>query len=341
VVNQNKGSAEGVINLTVGHNKYKIKRRTEKYTKRLYGKESQEARVILDFSKKDMASGEYQSLNGITRNETDKAIRKSFGSVDDFLLTSYASQMGSLAFVEEGNTKRKEILAKFLDLELFDMKYRYAKDEAKELLGYLKTMESVDYATEIEQCKEALSEVRTQISEQDKKCKRLANKKERTTRQISEIRKEIENVPASLMNISNVLDVLEKKSNDLLYLERDVGNYRLDAEEILEEVSLLENKNEKVDAFEMRRKVSRAEELRGDIAALQQQLEKALEEQESANDTAQCPECGAELDHKSEFERQIATFQELIDEKAKKQKECDAEDGATHKRCIRHFGQPH
>jgi len=325
VVNQNKDTAEGVINLTVGHNKYKIKRRTEKYTKRLYGKETKEARVILDFSKQDLASGEEQSLNGITRNETDKAIRKSFGSVDDFLLTSYASQMGSLAFVEEGNTKRKEILAKFLDLELFDMKYRYAKDEAKELLGYLKTMEDVDYNTEIEQCKEALSDVRQQISEQDKKCKSFARKKEKTTKQISEIRREIDSVPESLMNISNVLGVLKEKSDDLFYLEKEISNLQTDKEVALGDIVHLEQKTDGIDAFEMRRKVSRAEELRGDIVALQQQLEKVLEEQESASDTMQCPECGAELDHKSEFDRQIETFQELIASKAKKQKACEAD----------------
>lgn len=325
VVNQNEDNAEGIVNLTVGHNKYKIRRRTEKYTKRLYGKESKEARVILDFSKVDLASGEEQSLNGITRNQTDKAIRKSFGSVDDFLLTSYSSQMGSLAFVEEGNTKRKEILAKFLDLELFDMKYRYAKDEAKELLGYLKTMENVDYDTEIEQSREALVDVKQRISEQDKRCKSLTKKKEKTNKQILEIRREIESVPASLMNISNVLGVLKEKSDDLLCLEKDISNLRLDKENVLKDIGVLEEKTENVDAFEMRRKVSRAEELKGDILSLQKQLEKVLEEQENASDTMQCPECGAELDHKSEFDRQIETFQELIANKAKKQKACEAE----------------
>ncbi len=325
VVNQNKDVAQGTINLTVGHNKYKIKRRTEKYTKRLHGKESKEARVILDFSKQDLASGEEQSLNGITRNQTDKAIRKSFGSVDDFLLTSYASQMGSLAFVEEGNTKRKEILAKFLDLELFDMKYRHAKDEAKELLGYLKTMENVDYDTEIEQCKSSLLDVKQQISEQDKKCKSLTKKKEKTTKQITEIRNEIESVPESLMNISNVLGVLKEKKDDLFCLEKEISNLETDKESSLGLIASLEQKTGGVDAFEMRRKISRAEELKSDITALQHQLEKVLEEQENASDTMQCPECGAELDHKSEFDRQIETFQELIANKAKKQKACEAE----------------
>ena len=50
-----------------------------------------------------------------------------------FLLTSMASQLDSLTFIKEGSTKRKEILAKFLDLEIFDKKYKMAKEDASDL----------------------------------------------------------------------------------------------------------------------------------------------------------------------------------------------------------------
>ena len=81
---------------------------------------------------------ETTSLNGTTRNQTDANIRKHFGSMDDFLVSSLASQHGALAFIDEGSTRRKEIIAKFLDLELFDQKFKMAKDdsvEAKALLA--------------------------------------------------------------------------------------------------------------------------------------------------------------------------------------------------------------
>ena len=44
-----------------------------------------------------------------------------------------ASQMDSLSFIKEGSTKRKEILAKFLDLEIFDKKFKLAKKDSAEL----------------------------------------------------------------------------------------------------------------------------------------------------------------------------------------------------------------
>ena len=78
----------------------------------------------IDFDVIDNVVGEATSLNGNTRNQTDAAIRRIFGTVDDFGLTSMSSQFGALRFIDEGSTRRKEILAKFLDLELFEKKYK-------------------------------------------------------------------------------------------------------------------------------------------------------------------------------------------------------------------------
>ena len=44
-------------------------------------------------------------------------------------MTSLSSQLDSLAFISKGSTDRKAILGKFLDLELFDAKYKIAKEE--------------------------------------------------------------------------------------------------------------------------------------------------------------------------------------------------------------------
>ena len=52
--------------------------------------------------------------------------------MEDFLLTSMSSQLGSLQYISEGSTRRKEILAKFLDLEMFEQKFKLAKEDGKE-----------------------------------------------------------------------------------------------------------------------------------------------------------------------------------------------------------------
>ena len=123
VINQNRDSGRGRLTIEVNNATYTIERESAKYTKRLKGVETQEAKTDLNFEKRDHITDEVISLNGTTRNETDANIRKHFGTIDDFMVSSLASQHGALAFIDEGSTRRKEIIAKFLDLEVFEKKF--------------------------------------------------------------------------------------------------------------------------------------------------------------------------------------------------------------------------
>ncbi len=140
----------------------------EKYTKKSRGKESYEAKVDLDFH----LTSEDESLNGTTRNETDANIRKRFGTMEDFLLTSMSSQLDSLSFVKEGTTKRKEILAKFLDLQIFDKKFKLAKKDAAELRGVVKRLQDKKWDKEIQKNVEILEEIEVDLKTQYAKCKK-------------------------------------------------------------------------------------------------------------------------------------------------------------------------
>ena len=126
ILNQNK-TKRWRIDIQIGENTYRITRNLDK---NVSSSGNVTAKVDLDFAVFD--GKEWQSLNGTTRNKTDANIRKHFGTIEDFLLTSMASQMDSLSFVKEGSTKRKEILAKFLDLDLFDSKFKLAKKDLAE-----------------------------------------------------------------------------------------------------------------------------------------------------------------------------------------------------------------
>jgi DNA repair exonuclease SbcCD ATPase subunit len=144
IINQNKEGCRGVVKASIGDETYEIHRTSEKYVKRLKGEETTEAKTDVEFFKTNLL-GEKEELNGLTRNDTDKKIRKIFGTMEDFLLTSMASQLGSLSFIGEGSTRRKEILAKFLDLEIFEKKFRMSKDDSAGLTGALKLLEGKDF----------------------------------------------------------------------------------------------------------------------------------------------------------------------------------------------------
>ena len=155
VVNQNRDWGEGKVVINIGKKVYTIHRKVEKYEKKSKGETTIEAKTYLDFSVFDSVTEEETSLNGITRNQTDANIRKHFGTIDDFLISSMSSQHGALAFINEGSTKRKEIIAKFLDLQFFDKKFKLAKDGALDSKVLMKKLQGRDYDKEIQDAQEA------------------------------------------------------------------------------------------------------------------------------------------------------------------------------------------
>ena len=170
IVNQNKDSAASRISLSIGNTKYFIERKVEKYIKRLKGKATSEAKMVLDFWSEDEVTGERENLNGETRSDTDANIRKIFGTKEDFLMTSFCSQMDSLQFVSQGSTDRKKSLSKFLDLDLFEKKHRMVKEETSHLYGALKQIENKDYDEDVKTEKANLRSANADLAAHKDEC---------------------------------------------------------------------------------------------------------------------------------------------------------------------------
>ena len=219
IVNQNKDYAKCKIKLEAGNNSYQITRNLNKYTKKSKGKETFEAKVDLDFTQ--TTAGVFESKNGTTRNETDANIRKHFGTIDDFFLTSMASQMDSMSFLREGSTKRKEIIAKFLDLQIFDQKYKLARTDAADLRGVIKRMESKKFEEQLMKKNDLLQDIQRDIDEQIDKCKIYQCSIERLESELAEINSTINAIPAEIIDILAVqkeIAVKKTKKTKLLSL---------------------------------------------------------------------------------------------------------------------------
>ena len=213
VINQNREFGRGRAEIQIGDKDYIIERSSVKYLKKLKGQETQEAKTDIEFSYYDQVMQEEVELNGDTRNATDKNIRKMFGTVEDFLLTSMASQVDSLSFINEGSTKRKEILGKFLDLEIFDKKFKKAKEDASDTKGALKLMEGKEYDTDIADTTRQLQQNSAAKDRQEQKCRKYSGAIAKTENIISEIERKISSIPAEIINIVEVKeDQISKQS---------------------------------------------------------------------------------------------------------------------------------
>lgn len=82
--------------------------------------------------------GEMDDLCGEQRNDTEKTLRMLFGTPDDFLITSLSAQGESNQFISQGSTKRRGILTRFLDLDVFDRLHELATKEVTAVKAQMK-----------------------------------------------------------------------------------------------------------------------------------------------------------------------------------------------------------
>ena len=226
VINQNKEEGRGRLEIAIGDRDYSIERSSAKYIKKLKGTETVEAKTDTNFSFYDHVMEEETELNGDSRNGTDKNIRKMFGTVEDFLLTSMASQVDSLSFINEGSTKRKEILGKFLDLEIFDKKFKKAKEDASDMKGALKLLEGKEHDTDIKEVEQALEQNASAKRRQENKCRKYSSAVEKTESAISEITRKIESIPAEIINIVEVKEEQISKQHETSVLNQQISDLK-------------------------------------------------------------------------------------------------------------------
>jgi len=222
VVNQNRDWGEGKLTIAIDDKTYTIHRKVTKYVKKGKEGDSIEAKTDLDFSVYDAVLDETTSLNGTTRNQTDANIRRQFGTIDDFLISSMSSQHGALDFINEGSTKRKEIIAKFLDLQFFDKKFKFAKEDSISSKALVKKLQGRDYEKEISEAQEAFGGFKTAISVAEADEKLLETKLATQQALLLEVSRKITDIPTDAIDILSVQSEIKKTKNQIISLSDTV-----------------------------------------------------------------------------------------------------------------------
>jgi DNA repair exonuclease SbcCD ATPase subunit len=230
IINNDKTAGYGQVKIRRGNKIYTIRRETSKYLKKLKGEESVEAKTVVDFKSWDIITEEEESLNGLTRADTDRNIMKYFGTMEDFLITSMSSQLGALSFINEGSTKRKEILAKFLDLEIFDKKYKTAKDDAADLKSEIKILDATDYDTELKKVRGELVDNGVTTAEKKISCEKCKGVIEAVTIEKKQLQDKLDSAPTELIDILNIRKEITTNEKKLLSYEKDLASKKDDNE---------------------------------------------------------------------------------------------------------------
>ena len=284
VVNQNKDWGEGRLKIKIGDKTYFIHRKVTKYLKKGKEGESIEAKTELNFSVYDPVTNEETSLNGTTRNQTDANIRRQFGSVDDFLISSMSSQHGALSFINEGSTKRKEIIAKFLDLQFFDKKFRLGKEDSISSKALVKKLDGRDYEKEIKEAEEAHSDLREAISDIEAQEKTISLNLTKARERVIDISRKLTDMPTETIDILNVKNEIIKTKNQLISLSDSVieQNETLNTER--ERINKIVGLMSKLDYDSLTSSLGEIQEAESKLKTFTNNLEIATEKQKLLND---------------------------------------------------------
>ena len=278
VINFDKDYARGELEiLTEDGTVWNITRQADKYTKKSKGAQVTEAKTDLNFTCTSI-DGVKSERNGLTRNDTDKEIRKVFGTVDDFLLTSMSSQLDSLSFIREGSTKRKEIFAKFLDLELFDRKYKFAKVEASDLRGALKRLEGKDYASDLDQAFYDLEECIQSHKDKQEQIKDISEKIESYRKDIATTQVKIDGTPTELIDIVLLKRQLQDKNNQLVSVTDQQSELEQKINKYTEVISTFADHIESFDIDSYRTRVERSSKIDEFMKELRQKTNEVTRE---------------------------------------------------------------
>jgi len=279
VINQNKDACVGKLTIESNNKVYTVERKSEKYVKRLKGEETLEAKTDLNFEVFDLVTEETTSLNGTTRNQTDAIIRKHFGSIDDFMVSSLASQHGALAFIDEGSTRRKEIIAKFLDLEIFEKKFRMSKEASAEAKVLIRKHEDRDYAAEISAAAEELNKNQNKSEKNKSFCESLRIKLNTLTDVVRLLEEQIRLTPSEVVDITNLRKEHKKKVNSIVALGETIKEQSQFITLKSEEISATEELLKTIDHQKNLEGKQAIEKLDETINSLNQELENIVKKQ--------------------------------------------------------------
>jgi len=276
MINQNMDVGSAKATIKIADKELSIERISEKYVKKLKGVETEEAKTDVNFYSSD-AIGNTESLNGTSRQDTDNNIRKYFGSLDDFLMTSMASQLDSLTFINQGSTKRKEILAKFLDLEVFDRKFKMAKDESADIRGALKRLEGNDYDQQIEQATNILVEKNEILKENQERCKQMEGEVQELQKRVATIKGKVDAAPTEIIDPIRINMEKETAIGKLSNLKKKLLDNKSEVQES-------KDKYEKIAKFLSEFDIEKYQDKRDSFAKSEEAIESLLRDLEKASE---------------------------------------------------------
>jgi DNA repair exonuclease SbcCD ATPase subunit len=163
--------------------------------------------------------GKVIELNGEARRSTNDIIRDYVGTYDDFILTVLSIQNNKVgSFVDMGQTERKDLLAQFMGLTIFDNLYNDASDKTKEINVLLKNFKNNDYTQKLLDLTNSIEISSSMVESENKLLDDLTQQREDENNRLLEETKKLINITGNFTDITS----LESKK---IMLENNISTH--------------------------------------------------------------------------------------------------------------------
>ncbi len=238
IINKRKNNCWAKITFVHDGTEYIVTRETTRSS----GKDpTKSATKVNFFELKTQADGTVVQIerNSISRDETDKEIRKLIGTPEDFLMTSLASQNDIMRFINEGSTNRKKILNRFLDIDLFEKLYAFVKNDLIALNAKTKGLTLEDLNKKESELKVEIDRVIYQIENTNllkTKKQKIFDDLQNDILSYENSNKEFLSFESRKITKKNALDSLQSELN---YLENKLTVHKTGLSKLLDEEAVL------------------------------------------------------------------------------------------------------
>jgi len=242
--------------------------------------------------------GEKISLNGDQRRTTDVNIRKVIGTYDDFIMTALSLQTNSTVFIDKTQKERKDLLAQFMGIGVFDQLYTLAAEEIHDVSSLLKSFKKTNYDVQLADIKDSLEENKSDFKNLSSVKREFVRDKKEEDKRIIDLTKQLRKVDETADSISELEERKAELTNSLDSIDERVGEIAtLSKQFSVEETEL----NEKINIFienEVDKKFAQLEQYSNEksdnqieIDKLKIQVKNKLDKIEKLGDLEYDPNC--------------------------------------------------
>ncbi len=194
VLNNRKSEFSCKLEFEINEEKFFIERTAKT------NKKGDSVKVDVNFWK--LEGDDIVSLNGTERRDTDKAIESYLGKYEDFVLTALSLQGNNSLFIDKSQSERKDLLAQFMGINVFDKLYDLASEDIKEVQVLLRNFKRTDFTSE-------LATAETKLDELIDNYEGLEIEKEGYEDRQEELNEKITELSAQLVPMDSNLDITE------------------------------------------------------------------------------------------------------------------------------------